>query len=252
MKVISLFNRKGGVGKTTASVNIGAVLSSKGKKVLLIDTDSQCNLTTTILKEELTQDTICEVLRDPEYDIKNAIRETEYENLFAIASSDDLKNVPVEIASVFSISPNHRLFKQLKKVEDDFDYCIIDCAPSESVITGNVLLASDEVLIPIAIQGYSVDGINKLLSTVVHYKTEFFKDIKIKGILDTKFDKRFDDHKKTRKELIKEIGDLYMPVDIRTDETVNKAVKANMPVVFYDPKSKAARDYVELVEKAIL
>ncbi|MBP3916182.1 ParA family protein [Clostridium sp.] len=251
MKIISIYNRKGGVGKTTTTMNIASALSMEGKKVLLIDTDSQCNLTDTICKKPYFENTIYDVLRYPDYDITEAIIPTEYENLYILPGTDMLKKIAVEITADTSINVNYRLKKQLRKISDEYDYIIIDCAPTEDAVTGNVLIASDEVIIPILLEDYSVDGVNKMVDTIFNYKEEFFVDLKIKGILATQLDRRKKDHTDKSKALRKALGDLYLPCEIRTDQKVNESIKI-APIVYFDPKSKASRDYKKLVKEVIL
>ncbi|MCT0449980.1 ParA family protein [Lactococcus lactis] len=175
MKVISLLNLKGGVGKTTTAVNLAKGLSNKGKRVLLIDTDMQANATSIFLEDEMQEDTyksFSDLISDEEGKIENYFYSVS-ENLKMIGADLSIANADLNLRNSFGRDTSSILKNNLKEVKDDFDYCIIDCAPTINLVTMNSIIASDEIIVPIKIDKFALKGYettyNNILKTVNSY-----------------------------------------------------------------------------------
>jgi len=187
-KILAIANQKGGVGKTTTSVNLGACLAYIGKRVLLVDTDPQGNATSGIGIEKAEVDQcIYDVLVD-DVEAKDVIKSTSVENLYAIPATIQLAGAEIEL--VPTISREVRLKRALEEVRDQFDYIIIDCPPSLGLLTLNALTASDSVLIPVQCEYYALEGLSQLLSTVRLVQKHLNQELKIEGVLLTMLDAR--------------------------------------------------------------
>ncbi|HJV31233.1 MAG TPA: AAA family ATPase, partial [Bacillales bacterium] len=163
-KIIAIANQKGGVGKTTTSVNLGACLAYIGKKVLLVDIDPQGNATSGIgIEKAEVEQCIYDVLVD-DLEARNVIKSTSVENLYAIPATIQLAGAEIEL--VPTISREVRLKRALEEVKNNYDYVIIDCPPSLGLLTINALTASDAVLIPVQCEYYALEGLSQLLNTV--------------------------------------------------------------------------------------
>ena len=185
-KIIAIANQKGGVGKTTTSVNLGACLAYIGKRVLLVDIDPQGNATSGIGIEKAEVDQcIYDVLVD-DVEAKDVIKPTSVENLYAIPATIQLAGAEIEL--VPTISREVRLKRALEEVKDQFDYIIIDCPPSLGLLTINALTASDSVLIPVQCEYYALEGLSQLLNTVRLVQKHLNQDLKIEGVLLTMLD----------------------------------------------------------------
>ena len=162
-KVISIANQKGGVGKTTTSINLSTVLAKKNKKTLLIDADPQGNATSGVGIEKEIEYSVYDVLID-ETEMCDAIVGTKIKNLYVCPSNINLAGAEVELVSM--MSRERRLKEKIDKIKDDFDYIIIDCPPSLGLITLNAFTASDSVLIPVQCEYYALEGLGQLLNTI--------------------------------------------------------------------------------------
>jgi len=187
-KVIALANQKGGVGKTTTTINIAAAVAVLGKKVLIIDSDPQANATSGVgVRTEEDQLDIYDLIVHSE-DPKSAIVATETPNLFLIPSSIDLVGAELELASV--LQREFRMKKVVDAVKDDFDYIFIDCLPSLGLITINALTAADSVLVPVQCEFFSLEGYSKLKDTISLIQGSINADLTIEGVVLSMYDKR--------------------------------------------------------------
>ena len=187
-RIIAIANQKGGVGKTTTSVNLSACLAYLGKKVLLVDIDPQGNASSGVgvSKGEINQ-CIYDVLID-DVSVLDIILETKVENLYIVPATISLAGAEIELVS--TISREVRLKKALQEVKDQYDYIIIDCPPSLGLLTINSLTASDAVIIPVQCEYYALEGLSQLLSTVRLVQKHLNKHLEIDGVLLTMFDAR--------------------------------------------------------------
>ena len=186
-KVISIANQKGGVGKTTTSVNISTILAKKGKKVLMIDTDPQGNATSGLGIDKNVNFSIYDVIIN-DVEIDNTIQQTMVKNLEVCPSNIDLAGAEVELVSMED--REYKLKEKIDSQKDKYDYIIIDCPPSLGLITLNAFTASDSVLIPVQCEYYALEGLGQLLNTIQLVQEHLNENLQIEGALLTMFDAR--------------------------------------------------------------
>ncbi len=254
-KVISLVNQKGGVGKTTTSINLASALGHLGKKVLLIDLDPQSNSTTGlgINKNDINK-SIYEVITH-EVSIEEAIIKTKFKNLSVVPSVILLSGAEIELIQTASKEENFVIGDQLKlqidKIRDRYDYILIDCPPALGVLTTNALAASDSVLIPVQCEYYSLEGVTQLLNTVLLTRKKINPNLNIEGVLLTMLDGRtlvglevVEDVRKIFKE---KVFNTIIPRLVRLVE----APSHGKPILEYDPKCRGAVAYINLAKEVI-
>ena len=254
-KVISLVNQKGGVGKTTTSINLSASLGVLGKRVLLIDLDPQGNTTTGvgINKGEITR-SISDVLLE-DCTIRDAIIRTKYENLYVLPATINLAGIEYELENKGSAEINYKKGDQLKKcvseIKDDFDYIIIDCPPSLTKIATNALAASDSVIIPVQCEFFALEGITQLLKTIMIAQKTLNPTLDIEGVLLTMLDSRtnlgFEVVEDIRSFFKEKVYNTIIPRLVKLTE----APSHGEPIIVYDPKSRGAEAYINLAKEVI-
>ena len=254
-KTISLVNQKGGVGKTTTSINLSASLAVLGKKVLLIDLDPQGNTTTGVgINKADIEKSIYDVLIG-KYNIKEAIIKTKYNNLSVIPATINLAGLDIELLEKSHIDPNYQKGNQLKislqQIEHEYDFIIIDCPPSLGLITTNALTASNSVIIPVQCEFFALEGIMQLLNTIMLAQKSLNPELEIEGVLLTMLDSRtnlgfevVDDIRKFFKE---KVYNTIIPRLIRLTE----APSHGEPIIAYDPKSRGSEAYINLAKEVI-
>lgn len=249
-KVIAIFNQKGGVGKTTTNINLGACLAQKGKKVLMVDIDPQGNTTSGIgiTKRKLDQ-TLYDVLIDDTLDVKKVILPTNTEKLFIIPASVDLAGAEVELARLEG--REGRLKKAIDSVRDEFDYILVDCPPSLGILTINSLTAVDSVLIPIQCEFYALEGVSQLISTIELVKKNLNKKLYIEGVLLSMFDVRTNLSQQVVGEVKKFFGDLMYNTIIPRNVRLAEAPSYGVPIITYDPTAVGARAYQEFTTEFV-
>jgi chromosome partitioning protein len=247
-KVISIANQKGGVGKTTTSVNISAILAKKGKKVLLIDTDPQGNATSGIGIEKNFELSVYDVIVG-ETKIEETILDTEIKNLKICPSNINLAGAEVELVSM--ISREYRLKEKLEEYKENFDYIIIDCPPSLGLITLNAFTSSDSVLIPVQCEYYALEGLGQLINTINLVKKHLNKELEIEGSVLTMYDARTNLSNQVVKEVKNYFGDKVYKTVIPRNVRLSEAPSYGMPITMYDPRSKGAKCYDKLVKELI-
>ncbi|MFD3450505.1 ParA family protein [Microbacteriaceae bacterium 4G12] len=248
-KIISIANQKGGVGKTTTSVNLGAGLAYLGKKVLLVDIDAQGNATTGvgIEKSDLDQ-CVYNVLVEDE-DIRTIIKPTAVEHLDALPATIQLAGAEIEL--VPTISREVRLKRALQPIRDEYDYIIIDCPPSLGLLTINALTASDSVIIPVQCEYYALEGLSQLLNTVRLVQKHLNKNLSIQGVLLTMLDARTNLGLQVIDEVKKYFRDKVYRSIIPRNVRLSEAPSHGKPIILYDAKSKGAEVYLDLAKEVI-
>ena len=248
-KIIAITNQKGGVGKTTTSVNLGASLSQLGKRVLLVDIDPQGNTTSGIgINKADVSYCIYDVLMN-EVHPKDAILDTALPNLKIIPATIQLAGAEIEL--VPTISRELRLKKSLHLIKNSFDYIIIDCPPSLGILTINSLTAADSVIIPIQCEFYALEGLSQLLNTVRLVQKHLNTTLQIEGVLMTMFDARtnlgIQVIEEVKKYFQKKVYQTVIPRNVRLSE----APSHGKSIITYDPRSKGAGVYLELAKEVI-
>ena len=248
-KVVAVFNQKGGVGKTTTNVNLTASLGTMGKKVLVLDLDPQGNTTSGYgIDKNSVESTIYEVMLD-DADIKEAILNTEFDNIDIIASATELSGAEIELTSMEN--REFILKNAIDKVREDYDYIFIDCPPSLGMLTINCLTAVDSVLIPIQCEYYALEGVSQLMGTIKLVKSRLNPNLDIQGVVLSMFDGRANLSIQVVEEVKKYFkGSVYttlIPRNVRLAE----APSHGMPVIYYDPRCRGSVAYMELAEEFI-
>lgn len=245
-KIISVANQKGGVGKTTTTVNLCAILAKKNKKVLLIDADPQGNATSGLGAEKDAEFSTYDILVS-DVEIKDAIQDTIIKNLKICPANMNLAGAEVELVSM--MSREQRLKEKLDLVKEEFDYIFIDCPPSLGLITLNSFTAADSVLIPVQCEYYALEGLGQLLNTINLVKKHLNKSLEIEGALLTMYDIRTNLSNQVVKEVKKYFDDKVYKTVIPRNVRLSEAPSFGMPITMYDPKSKGARSYEKLAKE---
>jgi chromosome partitioning protein len=248
-KIIAIANQKGGVGKTTTSVNLGAGLASIGKRVLLIDIDPQGNTTSGVgVNKADVENCIYDVLIN-EVDPREAIVPTMVDGLSIIPATIQLAGAEIEL--VPTISREVRLKRAISQVKGQFDYVIIDCPPSLGILTINSLTAADSVLIPIQCEYYALEGLSQLLNTVRLVQKHLNTSLQIEGVLLTMFDARTNLGIQVIEEVKKYFQQKVYKTVIPRNVRLSEAPSHGQSIITYDPKSKGAEVYLELAKEVV-
>ena len=254
-KVISLVNQKGGVGKTTSSINLAASLGVLKKKVLLIDLDPQGNTTTGVgINKADVNKSVYDLLID-EATLDEVMIKTKFKNLYVIPATINLAGVDIELIDKSKQDPTFVKGAQLKKyidqVKDVFDFIIIDCPPSLGILTTNALTASDGVIIPVQCEFFALEGIMQLLNTIMLAQKNLTPNLTIEGVLLTMLNSRtnlglevVEDIKSYFKE---RVYDTIIPRLVRLSE----APSHGEPILVYDPQSRGTEAYLNLAKEVI-
>jgi len=254
-KVISLVNQKGGVGKTTTSINLSSSLGHFRKKVLLIDLDPQGNASTGVgINKGKIENSIYDVLAG-NCDTKDAIIKTKFKNLSIIPATINLAGIDIELIQKEreeeGFQKGFQLKNQLKEIKEEYDYIIIDCPPSLGIITTNALTASDSVIIPVQCEFYALEGIMQLLSTIMQAKKKLNPELDIEGVLLTMLDPRTNLGAEVVEDIrayFKErVYDTIIPRLVKLSE----APSYGKPIIEYNSTSRGAEAYLMLAKEVI-
>ncbi len=245
-KIVSVANQKGGVGKTTTTVTLCAILAKKGKKVLLIDADPQGNATSGLGVTKEVELSIYDVLVG-DTTAEETIQSTSIKNLKVCPSNINLAGAEVELVSM--MSREQRLKEKLDEVKDKFDFILIDCPPSLGLITLNAFTASDSILIPVQCEYYALEGLGQLLNTVNLVKKHLNKSLELEGALLTMYDVRTNLSNQVVKEVKKYFDEKVYKTVIPRNVRLSEAPSYGMPITLFDPHSKGAKSYEKFAKE---
>ena len=253
-KVISLINQKGGVGKTTTSINLAASLALLGKKILLIDLDPQCNATTGIgLNKGDIEKSVYNVFNGTA-PIEEAIVKTKYKNLYVLPANINLAGIDIELEQSnqqMGISKAEKLKYHIDKIRNDYDYILIDCPPALGIITTNALTASDSVIIPVQCEFFALEGITQLLKAIMYTQANLNPNLSIEGVLLTMLDARTNLGLEVVEEIRSYFKDKVYNTIIPRLIRLTEAPSHGKPIVAYDPKSRGSEAYLNLAKEVI-
>lgn len=246
-KIISIANQKGGVGKTTTSINLSTILAKKGKKVLMIDADPQGNASSGVgIDRDEIELSVYDILID-ETKISEVVKKTNIKNLDLCPSNINLAGAEVELVSM--MSREHRLKEKIESIKEEYDFIIIDCPPSLGLVTLNAFTASNSVLIPVQCEYYALEGLGQLLNTISLVKKHLNKEIEIEGALLTMYDARTNLSNQVVKEVKKYFDEKVYKNVIPRNVKLSEAPSYGMPISIYDPRSKGAKSYEKFVRE---
>ncbi|MGG7179201.1 ParA family protein [Clostridium paraputrificum] len=242
MKVICVFNQKGGVGKTTTNINLCAYLAMEGYKVLTIDIDPQGNTTSGLgLDKRNLELSMYDVLTS-DSPLKDVILRSDLvQNLYIAPSTMELAGAEVEM--IEKKDRERILLKKVEEVKDDYDFIFIDCPPSLGILTINALTSSNSVLIPIQCEFYALEGVGQLINTIQLVKKSLNKDLEIEGVLMTMFDFRTNLSNEVYKEVEKYFDEKVFKQTIPRNIRLAEAPSFGLPIMLYDEKCKGAESY---------
>lgn len=248
MKTLAVINIKGGVGKTISAVNIAAVLAEQGKRVLVCDLDPQANATQLLNCYNCDGTTIENVFLEKGFDIHKAVIKTEHNNLSLVRSHINFSFAENKILIDTTRQQQTRLSKALQSIQDEYDFCILDCPPNVGIITINALVAADDAIVPIKIDQFALDGLDYLLKTVIEIKAEFNDRLNFIGSFVT-MDNNTNVNKNIKEQLYSLPTLKMFDAAIRQNVKVPESTFNQKPIVCTDKSSAAAKGYYELTRE---
>ncbi|MBY6049300.1 ParA family protein [Vannielia litorea] len=251
-KIIAVANQKGGVGKTTTAINLGAALAAEGKAVLIVDLDPQGNASTGLGVEPIDRKrTTYDLLLD-DAPLRDVVLATDVDNLLLAPATTDLSSADIEL--VANERRSHLLHDALRQPEIDrysLDYILIDCPPSLNLLTVNAMIAADSVLVPLQSEFYALEGLSQLMLTLREVRETANPNLRIEGVVLTMFDMRNNLSQQVDDDAREALGDLVFQTRIPRNVRVSEAPSFAMPVLDYDPSSKGSIAYRDLAKELL-
>lgn len=251
-KIISIANQKGGVGKTTTTINLGAALAAQGQKVLVVDLDPQGNASTGLgVESDNREFTTYELLLD-DVDLNEVIQQTGTAGLSIIPATVDLSSADIELISNEKRSfLLHDALRQHAMDGFHFDYILIDCPPSLNLLTVNAMVASHSVLVPLQSEFFALEGLSQLMLTIREVRASANPELRIEGVVLTMYDARNNLSQQVEADARDNLGDLVFRTVIPRNVRVSEAPSYAVPVLEYDPQSKGAHAYLDLAKELL-
>ncbi|WP_411976339.1 ParA family protein [Sulfitobacter faviae] len=246
-KIIAIANQKGGVGKTTTTINLAASLAEAGKRILVVDLDPQGNASTGLgIEVEDREYTTYDLLLDDSLP-QDVIQRTETDGLLIVPATVDLSSADIELFSNEKRSfLLHDALRQTQMDQFEFDYILIDCPPSLNLLTVNAMIAAHSVLVPLQSEFFALEGLSQLMLTIREVRQSGNKDLRIEGVLLTMYDRRNNLSQQVENDARANLGELVFQTVIPRNVRVSEAPSFAMPVLSYDPTSKGAQAYRDL------
>ena len=251
-KIIAVANQKGGVGKTTTTINLSAALAEAGYRVLVVDLDPQGNASTGLGIEQSDREFTTYDLLLEDIDLKDIIQSSTIENLTIIPATVDLSSADLELVSNEKRSFLLRdALRQTQIDEFEFDFILIDCPPSLNLLTVNAMIAANTVLVPLQSEFFALEGLSQLMLTIREVRQAGNRDLRIEGVVLTMYDKRNNLSQQVEQDARDNLGDLIFKTVIPRNVRLSEAPSFAMPVLTYDSTSKGALAYRELAQELI-
>ncbi len=248
-KIIAIANQKGGVGKTTTTVNLGACLAALGKRVLCVDADPQGHTSVGFgIEKERLEKTVYHLVMG-KGQARETVLPTAVERLFVLPANIQLAGAEVELLS--ELAREVRLRDALTPLKEQYDFILIDCPPSLGQLTVNALAAADSVIVPVQGEYYSLEGLVLLLNTIRHIRERVNPSLKLEGVLLTMFDSRTNLGNQVAAEVRRHFGNRVYEVTVPRSVRLSEAPSHGEPIINYDPRSRGAEAYMELAREVI-